>query len=216
MKTSRWPFIFHSIWHPSGGVTRVPGGSKNGPFRGLGFHFGIAIAMSWATWGPFLFDRLKTLQSRLVNSTAVFSFKMDIGVVMTCVNFSFYRVCCHQLPFGAEPVSSFWYRRASVFCFESDSWAAYMLQIRFSCGHIIHWWHFEVKAWLTRGRSVPFSNDFHKFRCPLLHSMQTNEDLTCASQLKSQQSWVTEYVIMKASHRAQRQWYQHVMGGWRD
>ena len=38
-----------SFFPPSGEVTGVPGGFKNGPFRGFGFHFGIAIAMSWAT-----------------------------------------------------------------------------------------------------------------------------------------------------------------------
>ena len=114
--------------------------------------------------GPFWASSdCKRYQTRLVNSTAVFSFKMDIGVVMTCVNFSFYRVSCYQLPFGAEPVSSFWFRRASVFCFESDSSTAYLLQFRFSCGHIIHWWHFEVKAWLTRGRSAHFRTNFINF-----------------------------------------------------
>ena len=43
---------FHSFWSTSGGVTGVPGGSKKGPFRCFGGHFGIAIPMSWATWGP--------------------------------------------------------------------------------------------------------------------------------------------------------------------
>ena len=52
MKNAFW-LQFHSFWGPSRGVTGVPGGFKNGPFRGFGFHFGIAIAMSWATWGPF-------------------------------------------------------------------------------------------------------------------------------------------------------------------
>ena len=40
---------FHSFVHLSGRVAGVPGGSKSGPFRCFGGHFGIAIPMSWAT-----------------------------------------------------------------------------------------------------------------------------------------------------------------------
>ena len=98
MKTRCWPSIFHSIWHPSGGVTGVPGGSKWRPFGGVGDHFAIAIATIWATWGPSDINRLKTIYTALDISTAVFSFKMDIGVVLTCANFLFLGLAGLQWP----------------------------------------------------------------------------------------------------------------------
>ena len=87
MKADCGPFIVHSIWHPSGEVAGVPGGSKWRPFGGFGDHFGIAIATIWATWGPSDINRLKAIYTALDISTTVFSFKMDIGVVVTCANF---------------------------------------------------------------------------------------------------------------------------------
>ena len=157
MKTSRWPLIFHSIWHPSGGVTRVPGGSKNGPFRGLGFHFGIAIAMSWATWGPFLFDRLKTLQSRLVNSTAVFSFKLDNGVVMTYENFQMFRFTCFQwlLPTLHFPAGK---RHSGP-------------NVLIKCDFMFPSWHFDGQAWFSRALLGPNRRRAGQFYRTCEHTM---------------------------------------------
>ena len=62
-----------------------------------------------------------------------------------------------------EPVFFISHTRASLFCFMGTSSTANLFNFWLSCGFMIHWCHFEGKAWLTSARSMSILSASHYF-----------------------------------------------------
>ena len=105
----------------------------------------------------------KRYKNSLVNSTLRFLIQngqwrsLDMCELIIFSNFSI------SIASWTEPVLLIWYKRASVFCFESTPSKAHLFNFWISCGFMIHWRHFEGFSWLTSARSASILWSSHHF-----------------------------------------------------